>query len=110
LAWPHLGVLPSRWKSDLSQWRGVYFIFDISDAKGYVGSAYGEDNLLGRWLNYAARGHGGNSLLRPRDPRNFQFTNLERVSPDMNADDIVKLEASWKRRLHTLQPYGLNEN
>ena len=42
-----------RWKSALSQWRGVYFIFDATDGKGYVGSAYGSGNLLGRWLNYA---------------------------------------------------------
>jgi hypothetical protein len=66
LSWEELGVLPSRWKSKLSEWRGIYYIFDISDGKGYVGSAYGESNLLGRWLSYAARGHGGNRLLRQR--------------------------------------------
>ncbi|HEV3469033.1 MAG TPA: GIY-YIG nuclease family protein [Pyrinomonadaceae bacterium] len=110
LTWEELGVLPMRWKSKLSEWRGIYYIFDTSDGKGYIGSAYGESNLLGRWLNYAARGHGGNSLLRQRAPRNFQFTILQRVSPDMAASDVVKLESSWKQRLHTHVPFGLNVN
>ena len=89
---------------------GYLFIFDTIDRKGYVGSAYGESNLLGRWLNYAARGDGGNKLLRPRDPSTFRFTILERVSPDMNSTEIIQLENSWKRRLHTKSPLGLNEN
>lgn len=110
LTWEELAVIPTRWKSALSEWRGIYYIFDTSDGKGYVGSAYGKDNLLGRWLNYATHGHGGNVLLRQRDPTNFRFTILQRVSPDMEADDIIRLEGSWKQRLHTHKPYGLNEN
>jgi hypothetical protein len=61
-------------------------------------------------LDYAARGHGGNVLLRQRDPSNFRFTILQRVSPDMEQDEIVALENSWKKRLHTREPYGLNDN
>lgn len=110
LTWEELGVLPRRWKSALSQWRAIYYIFDASDGKGYVGSAYGENNLLGRWLSYAARGHGGNRLLRQRDPRKFRFTILQRVSPDMEASSVIRLETSWKQRLHTREPYGLNDN
>ena len=110
LSWDELSVLPSKWKSALSQWRGVYFIYDISDGKGYVGSAYGEANIYGRWLNYAARGHGGNKLLKKRDPTNFRFSIMQRVSPDMDARDLIRLESSWKERLHTRYPYGLNEN
>ena len=110
LNWDELGVLPTRWKSALSQWRGIYYIFDVFDGKGYVGSAYGESNLLGRWLNYAASGHGGNALLRKRDPRHFRFTILQRVSPDMDPNDVIRLEGTWKERLHTRPPYGLNDN
>ncbi len=110
LSWEELGVLPSRWKSVLAQWRGVYYIFDASDGKGYVGSAYGEDNLCQRWLEYAASGHGENRLLKRRDPRNFRFSILQRVSPDMEARDIILLESSWKERLHTRDPHGLNKN
>jgi len=105
-----LRVLPTRWKSALLQWRGIYYIFDRSDGKGYVGAAYGSDNILGRWLGYAKRGHGGNRLLRQRDPRNFRFTILQRVSPDLDAADVIRLEASWKQRLHTRAPHGLNDN
>jgi GIY-YIG catalytic domain len=108
--WEELQVLPSRLKYKLREWRGVYFIFDISDNQGYVGSAYGEDNLLGRWVNYAERGHGGNTLLRHREPRNFRFSILQLVSPTMPANEVIQLESSWKRRLHTRQPHGLNDN
>jgi hypothetical protein len=110
LSWEELAVLPARWKSVLSQWRGVYFIFNMADGKGYVGSAYGQANLLGRWQNYAARGDGGNRLLRQRDPRGFRFTILQRVSPDMEPSEVIRLESSWKERLHTREPYGLNDN
>lgn len=110
LSWADLGVLPGRWRSALSQWRAIYYIFDQSDGKGYVGSAYGSDNLLGRWRGYAAKGHGGNVLLRKRDPQNFRFTILERVSPDLEAADVIRLESSWKQRLHTRVPHGLNDN
>lgn len=110
LSWADLALLPASWRAALSHWRGIYFIFDESDGKGYVGSAYGTDNILGRWRNYAARGHGGNVLLRARRPERFLFSILERVSPDMSSADVIALEASWKRRLHTRHPSGLNDN
>jgi len=110
LTWEQLGGLPTQWKSALSEWRGIYYILDTSDAKGYVGSAYGADNLLGRWLTYAASGHGGNSLLRGRDPRHFRFTILQLVAPDSDSEDVIRLEGTWKERLHTRRPYGLNDN
>ena len=110
LPWTELNMLPSRWRETLRNWRGIYYIFDNSDGKGYVGSAYGQDNILGRWMNYASSGHGGNSLLRKRSPENFTFSILQLVSPDLEADDVIKLETNWKRRLHTRQPFGLNDN
>ena len=110
LGWDELRVLPNRWRSALSQWRGIYYIYDEADGKGYVGSAYGDDNLLGRWINYGKSGHGGNTLLRQRDPKNFRFTILQRVSPDMDAADVIQLEGTWKERLHTRSPLGLNDN
>src|SRR5437763_938679 len=83
--WEQLAVLPTNWRAKLSEWRAIYYIFDASDGKGYVGSAYGEVNLLGRWLGYAAAGHGGNRLLRLREPKHVQFSILQRVSPDKDA-------------------------
>ena len=61
-------------------------------------------------MNYAALGHGGNRLLRERDPHNFRFTILERVSPDMDEKDVIERENSWKQRLQTRVPFGLNDN
>ena len=110
LTWEQLRFLPKTWKSALEQWRGIYYIFDDSDGKGYVGSAYGTDNLLGRWQNYAASGDGGNRLLQQRDPSHFQFSILQAVSQDMKPEDVIKLESSWKDRLHTRAPHGLNGN
>lgn len=68
LTWAELKALPTSWAKRLSEWRGVYFILDGADGKGYVGSAYGAENLRDRWLRYVRTGHGGNKLLRERDP------------------------------------------
>jgi len=109
LKWGQLKSMPPSWQASLKHWRGIYYIFDTSVRKGYVGSAYGKTNILGRWLEYAKTGHGGNVRLRRRNPKNFQFSILERVSPDMEQSDVVQLETTWKARLHTKE-YGLNDN
>jgi hypothetical protein len=102
LSWAQLAMLPSKWREALQQWRGIYYISDRSDGKGYVGSAYGERNLLGRWQQYGERGHGGNVHLRERGhPENFRFSILQRVDPDMEANEVIALETTWKKRLHT---------
>ncbi|CAO3405476.1 GIY-YIG nuclease family protein [Azospirillum palustre] len=110
VAWAELSVLPRRWCAALSEWRGIYYIRDTSDGRGYVGSAAGAENLLGRWRNYAKTGHGGNRLLLDRNPDTFVFSILQRTSPDMPKDDIARLETSWKVRLGTHAPAGLNDN
>lgn len=104
-----LATLPATWSAALSQWRGVYFIHDRERQAGYVGAAYGSDNILGRWQEYAQSGHGGNRNLRASDPAGLTFSILERTSPDMPADEVIALEASWKARLHT-RSAGLNAN
>lgn len=78
--------------------------------KGYVGSASGIENLLGRWGNYLVSGHGSNKLLKTRNPRNFTFCILELVSPTMERNEVIDKENSWKLRLATRQPVGLNDN
>lgn len=110
LSWGELHAIPASWRAALGQWRGIYFIHDTSDGRGYVGSAGGLDHLLGRWLGYAKTGDGGNKLLVKRAPENFRFSILQRVSPDMPVDEIVALESTWKKRLHTRAPHGLNAN
>ncbi|HEY0629837.1 MAG TPA: GIY-YIG nuclease family protein [Sphingomicrobium sp.] len=105
-----LRVMPPRWLDALRHWRGVYLIADQSDRRQYVGSAGGQENLLQRWLDYARSGHGGNKHLRGRDPANFRFAILQRLSPDDDQQTVVAAESSWKERLQTRWPNGLNEN
>lgn len=109
LGWSELSSLPAPWRTALGQWRGVYLIYDTARRAGYIGSAYGEDNILGRWLGYARTGHGGNVELRRSDPANFRFSILQLTSPDLEPGEVLALEASWKERLHTRE-FGLNRN
>lgn len=109
LGWTELQCLPASWKAALAQWRGIYFIYDTGRKAGYVGSASGAENLLGRWTDYAKSGHGGNRELRASDPTNLQFSILQLTSPDLEVAEVVALESSWKARLHTLS-HGLNAN
>ncbi|MBX9643463.1 MAG: GIY-YIG nuclease family protein [Novosphingobium sp.] len=108
--WQNLALLPPHWKAALSQWRGVYLIIDQSDGMQYVGSAYGGENLLQRWSEYSRTGHGGNKGLRSRNPANFRFAILQRTSPDLPDSDVIALEGTWKERLRSRVPYGLNVN
>jgi hypothetical protein len=110
LRWTELAVLPDSWRAALRQWRGVYLIVDRSDGKQYVGSAYGAQNILQRWLEYSRTGHGGNKLLRKRDAHHFLFSILQRVGPDLDDANVVAVEKKWKDRLNTRAPAGLNEN
>jgi hypothetical protein len=105
-----MSVLPMSWCAALKQWRGIYLIIDQSDGKQYVGSAYGAENLLQRWLEYSRSGHGGNKHLRARDPTNFRFSILQRLAPDLDDATVVGVEKTWKDRLGTRAPAGLNEN
>jgi hypothetical protein len=63
LSWSELSTLWPSQKDALSEWRGIYLIFNTSNCRSYVGSAYGTDNILGRWNNYAQSRDGGNKLL-----------------------------------------------
>jgi hypothetical protein len=83
-------------------------IENMADGKFYVGSAYGEQNIFGRWKNYAKSGDGGNKLLKKLDPAGFRFSILQITAHDLGADEIVKIENSWKTRLNTFTPRGLN--
>jgi hypothetical protein len=109
LTWEELRHPPKTWVQVLSQWRGVYSILDGTDGRGYVGSAYGDENLHGRWSNYAALGDGGNKRLRERAPERFLFSILELVSPTARKEDVIQRESNWKDRLHTRE-FGLNAN
>ncbi len=110
LSWQELKLIPASWRAALHEWRGIYLIRDLKDGLAYVGSAYGRDNLLGRWQEYAKSGDGGNRLLKLRKPDQFQFSILERLGPDLDPKEVIAAETSWKKRLGTLSPGGLNSN
>lgn len=61
-----LPSLPASWRGALRSVHGVYLLVCPATGEQYVGSAYGEDGFWGRWLAYAANGHGGNRLLMAR--------------------------------------------
>ncbi|PTX56924.1 GIY-YIG catalytic domain-containing protein [Litoreibacter ponti] len=99
--------IPLGWAARLREWRGVYLIVDERDGARYVGSAYGAENLLGRWQEHVAGDRGITAGLAGRETRGFRFSILERLSPDMEANDVIRREHSWIARLDTIR-YGLN--
>lgn len=104
---PEIRALGPSQAARLREWRGVYLIVDESDGARYVGSACGAANLLGRWQAHVAGEAGVTRGLTARNPVNFRFSILERVSPDMPADEVIALEHTWMERLHTRR-FGLN--
>jgi hypothetical protein len=105
--WDDLQTLSERWKTTLRAWRGIYLIHDMNGGKNYVGAAYGEDNIYGRWMNYAATGDGGNVKLRYRDPKTFRFSILRLIGQDAPIEEVTEIERDWMMRLHTRED-GLN--
>ncbi len=95
------------WAARLREWRGIDLVLDRADGARYAGSAYGETNRLGRWLAHVVRDAGVTVQLAARDPARFAFSILERLSPDMEARDVIAREPSWMARLHT-RAFGLN--
>lgn len=105
------------WKKMLSAIRGVYLITDLNTGKLYVGSAYGEDGIWGRWSEYVTTGgHGGNKSLRElieKDEhyasKHFQFSILMLLPKTVTADEAVSKEKLFKRKLGS-NSFGLNNN
>jgi len=107
-----LGQFPDTnitWVKALSSVNGVYLIRDKSTGKLYIGSAYGDQGIYGRWSVYAKNGHGGNKELRDLDASNFEFSILEIVSATTTAEGVITCENKWKEKLGTRQ-FGLNKN
>lgn len=106
----------SDWKKMLSATKGIYLISDTKTGKLYVGSAYGEDGIWGRWSNYVnTNGHGGNLALKEligldiNHAENFQFSILMLLPRTITADEAIKKERLFKNKLGT-NSFGLNNN
>jgi len=104
---PTLKALPAGWSEVLRQWRGIYLITDTQDGARYVGSASGEENLLGRWQQHVAGPVGVTAQLSRRDPARFLFSILELLSPVAPHEAVIRAEHHWMTRLHT-RKFGLN--
>lgn len=106
----------SDWKRMLAATKGVYLISDNSTGKLYVGSAYGEDGIWGRWSKYVStNGHGDNKTLKElvsaddSYAQNFRFSLLMLLPRTITPDEAIKKETLFKNKLGT-NSFGLNNN
>jgi hypothetical protein len=115
VTWPELSRIISKesWKTALQNQKGVYLITDISTGKLYVGSAYGDNMILGRWQSYIKTGNGGNIELKSLNfehiKQNFRFSILEIFKSTVNDQAIISRENWWKSVLLT-RKFGYNKN
>ena len=97
------------WAQELARWRGVYLITEQAEGNRYVGSAYGEENLLSRWRRHVAKDKGVTAELAKLDPATFRFSILQLLKHDASEKEVRDAEDNWKERLHTRE-WGLNRN
>jgi hypothetical protein len=101
------------WKSALSSVAGIYLITDTKTGRHYVGSAYGEGGIWGRWKTYSETGHGFDKILQvllkemgTEYARHFQFCILETADTNASKDDVIDRETHWKNALCCREAYG----
>ena len=106
----------SDWRRMLSITKGIYLISDTYSGRLYVGSAYGDEGIWGRWSSYVStNGHGNNKTLielitkDPNYAQNFQFSILMLLPRTIKSDEAIKKELFFKRKLGT-NSFGLNNN
>lgn len=103
------------WQAALSNVKGVYLILDTASGKQYVGSAYGDRGILGRWECYVNSFHGNNKLMKeticayPERYKYFRFSILQIFSKSTMDSLIVHAESQWKEKLGTID-FGMNDN
>ena len=101
------------WQTALENQKGVYLITDDSNGKMYVGSAYGDNMILGRWKTYINTRDGGNKELRELDrehiEQHFWFSILEIFKSTTDDYTIRDRENWWKQVLQT-RGFGYNAN
>lgn len=107
-----------HWQTALENQKGVYLITDTATNKRYVGSAYGDEMLLGRWRSYTENGHGGNKELKALIEmqgleyvkNNFRYSILDIYKSTTDDETIIARESWWKNILLTRRNYGYNAN
>lgn len=102
-----------EWQTALQNQKGIYLITDTKTGKQYVGSAYGQQMLWGRWRAYVETGHGGNVELMKLPvsyiQEHFQYAILEIADGKSPDNYILAREKWWKQALRT-QEFGYNAN
>lgn len=115
ISWDELKrvIEKENWKTALQNQKGVYLITDISNGKMYVGAAYGENMILGRWLSYLNNGHGNNDELKKLSfehiKKNFRFSILDIYKSSIDDQIIIERENWWKEVLLS-RKHGYNNN
>ena len=104
-----------EWYTALSAVAGVYLIVDTKGNQ-YVGSAYGEDGITGRWTQYAKNRHGGNKKLKKLLHKHnstyaetFSFSVLETLPKNWTDQEVIDRENLWKNKLGS-RVFGLRIN
>jgi len=102
-----------NWITALQNQKGVYLITDIDKGKLYVGSAYGENMILGRWQSYVSSHHGGNAdfkkLTTKHIENNFRYSVLDIFKSSTDDQIIIERESWWKNILQSKE-FGYNKN
>lgn len=104
------------WMAALQSMKGIYLITDTESKMRYIGSAYGDKGLWGRWSEYISNGHGGNVELRKVVAtkgidycrKSFRFALLEVRAPLTHDQTIIDREKFWKDILLTRDEYNMN--
>lgn len=115
VSWKELSrvITKEGWKTALQNQKGVYLITDKSNGKMYVGSAYGENMILGRWDSYVRKGNGGNVELKKINfehiKKNFEYSILDIFKSTTDDQTILTRENWWKSVLKTRE-FGYNKN
>ena len=115
ISWQELSELIETdvWKTALENQKGVYLITDLLNGKMYIGSAYGEEMILGRWKKYVQNGHGGNKELKKISfdyiKNNFRYSILVIFKSTTDDETIIARESWWKDTLLT-RKFGYNSN
>jgi hypothetical protein len=107
----------ASWKIALSSVYGIYLIADINTGKHYIGSAYGEGGIWGRWCQYVYTYHGNNAdlvdLFEDKSEsyfrENFKFSILEVISAISTKEEVIRKESLWKLKLSSRE-WGYNKN
>lgn len=115
-----------EWRTALSCRSGVYLITDKPTGKLYVGSAYGEKGIFGRWETYIKSGYDKHEVENGKYPNkklqelvnekglsyiqeNFQYSILETFTDDVSDEYIIGRESWWKEALRSRE-FGYNAN